>query len=195
MDNKELKFDKIYETFSPGLRSYLSRMAPSLDTDDLLQEVFEKINRELKNFKKQSSIKTWIYKIATHTAYDRFRSLSSKKYVYLKDTVPVETHGPDNGELCEKYVEPIDSQMIRKQMSSCVLDIVERLDDPYKSVLILKDLENFKNREIAHILQISLENVKMRLHRAREKLKKELELNCDFSHDKRNVFVCLPKQN
>ncbi|MBU2455499.1 MAG: RNA polymerase subunit sigma-24, partial [Proteobacteria bacterium] len=74
-------------------------------------------------------------------------------------------------------------------------DIVERLDDPYKSVLILKDLENFKNREIAHILQISLENVKMRLHRAREKLKKELELNCDFSHDKRNVFVCLPKQN
>ncbi len=193
MDNTELTFESIYESYSISLRNYLTRIIGSQETDDLIQDVFVKINRDLKNFKGLSSVKTWVYKIATHTAYDRLRTLSSKRQkncikplLIDENMLTSESHQHGNSEHCE-------NRMIRKQMSSCVLDVIETIEEPYKTVLVLKDLENFKNREIAQILKISLENVKVRLHRARKKLKIKLECKCDFSYDERNVFVCQPK--
>lgn len=195
MDNKELNVDTIYKTYSTGLRNYLSRMVPELSTDDLVQDAFEKINRELKNFRGQSSIKTWVYKIAINTAYDRLRALSSKKHIHGKKIKSIDIQMLNSEKPGNKHYESVESRVIRKQMDSCVIDIVETLEDSYKSVLILKELENFKDKEIAQILQISLNAVKMRLHRARKKLKKELERQCRFYHDERNVFVCLPKSD
>ena len=193
MKNKEQIFDDIYKAFSQGLRRYLARLAPDLDTEDLVQDVFEKISWELDTFRDKSSIKTWIYKIATHTAYDRLRRMAAKKRS-LPD-IPADPKGPGPGfeNLCDQYQEPLDNRVIRKEMSACVLDVVETLGEPYKTVLILKELEHFKSEEIANILQLSLETVKMRLYRARIKLREKLEQRCCFYHDERNVFVCLPK--
>jgi RNA polymerase sigma-70 factor (ECF subfamily) len=54
-------------------------------------------------------------------------------------------------------------------------------------------LQGLKNREIADVLDCSLDTVKIRLHRARKKLREALNTGCDFDHDERNVFVCEPK--
>ncbi len=193
MDNTELTFESIYESYSTNLKNYLARITGSQEADDLLQDVFVKINRDLKNFKGLSSVKTWVYKIATHTAYDRLRTLSSKKQkncinplLIGENMVISDFHQHNNSEHC-------DSKIIRKQMTSCVLDVIETIEEPYRTVIVLKDLEDFKNREIAQILQISLENVKIRLHRARKKLKMKLECKCNFFYDERNIFVCQPK--
>ena len=75
-------------------------------------------------------------------------------------------------------------------MSECVREYVDRLAPDYRTVLILSELEGFKNRKIADILDISLENVKVRLHRARASLKKELDNSCDFYHDKEGTLAC-----
>ncbi len=193
MDNTELTFESIYESYSTSLRSYLTRITGLQETDDLIQDIFVKINRNLKNFKGLSSVKTWVYKIATHTAYDRLRTLSSKGHKNCINPLLIDENMLTSEFYQHANLEHCESRMIRKQMSSCVLDVIETLEEPYRTVLVLKDLENFKNREISQILQISLENVKIRLHRARQKLKKKLECKCDFSYDERNVFVCLPK--
>ncbi len=60
-------------------------------------------------------------------------------------------------------------------------------------MLVLHELQGLKNREIAEVLDLSLDAVKIRLHRARVKLRAELNTGCDFSHDERNVFVCEEK--
>jgi len=61
-------------------------------------------------------------------------------------------------------------------------------------VIVLNDLEGFANKEIAEILRISLDNVKIRLHRARARLKKALQDGCDFYYTEGNTLACDRKQ-
>ena len=75
-------------------------------------------------------------------------------------------------------------------MSACVREYVDRLPPDHRTVLVLSELEGFKNREIADILQITLENVKVRLHRARARLKQELDDGCDFYHTEEGTLAC-----
>ena len=75
-------------------------------------------------------------------------------------------------------------------MSACVHEYVDRLPPDHRTVLILKEIEGFKNREIAEILQISLDNVKVRLHRARARLKQELDEGCDFYYNEDGSLAC-----
>jgi RNA polymerase sigma-70 factor (ECF subfamily) len=70
---------------------------------------------------------------------------------------------------------------------------MDLLPDTYRAVLILSDELEFDHREMAEILEISVENVKVRLHRARKKLKAILGEKCLFERDERAVLICLPK--
>ena len=83
-----------------------------------------------------------------------------------------------------------DRQLIRKEMSDCIREIVESLPENYRTVLILSEFEELADCQIAEVLDISLETVKIRLHRARAKLRKELERHCSFYRDERNELAC-----
>jgi len=86
-----------------------------------------------------------------------------------------------------------DQEFVRNEMSECVREYVEDLPPDYKAVIILSDFGGFKNREIADILQVSLDTVKIRLHRARANLKKKLDDGCNFYRNEQNVLACNPK--
>jgi RNA polymerase sigma-70 factor (ECF subfamily) len=75
-------------------------------------------------------------------------------------------------------------------MSACIDEFVARLPDNYKTVMVLSELEGFTNGEIAAILGLTLDTVKIRLHRARETLRKDLEAGCNFYRDERAEFAC-----
>jgi RNA polymerase sigma-70 factor (ECF subfamily) len=75
-------------------------------------------------------------------------------------------------------------------MSECVTEYIYRLSRDYRTVLILSEIEGFKNKEIAEILGVSLETVKIRLHRARAALKIELDEGCNFYHNEQNTLAC-----
>jgi RNA polymerase sigma-70 factor, ECF subfamily len=64
------------------------------------------------------------------------------------------------------------------------------LPDDYRQVVLLHDVEGLTNAEIAEMLGRSLDAVKIRLHRARQKLQATLAASCDFSHDERSVLLC-----
>ncbi len=88
----------------------------------------------------------------------------------------------------------VETSVIRDEMKECIRGIVEKLPENYRTVLILGDFEALRNDEIGEILGISIETVKIRLHRARSRLKEELEKNCQFYRDERNEFACDRKQ-
>jgi RNA polymerase sigma-70 factor (ECF subfamily) len=71
-----------------------------------------------------------------------------------------------------------------------VREFIDKLPPDYKTVILLSEIEGFKNKEIADILQISLENVKIRLHRARAGLKKELDNGCDLYQNEQGTLAC-----
>jgi len=180
---------EIYEEFQPKIVHYLSRLLGNQDAEDIAQEVFAKVSRGLESFKGQSKLSTWIYRIATNTAIDKLRSASFKRSSENASLID-ETIVEDRNDSLGHTPPPIDRKVIRKEMSQCVREYIDRLSGDYRTVLVLSELEGFKNREIADILEISLENVKVRLHRARAGLKKELDDGCDFYHNEEGTLAC-----
>jgi len=185
----KMDFQEIYIEFQPKILHYLSRMLGPEEAEDVAQDVFEKVNRSLDGFKGQAKLSTWIYRIATNTAIDRLRSAAfkrSSKQAALEETAGTQAKNTWTGQAQSS----IDQKVIRKEMSECVREYIDRLPPDYSTILILSEIEGFKNKEIAEILQISLENTKARLHRARVRLKKELDDGCDFYHNGDGTLAC-----
>ena len=184
-----MEFEEIYEEFHPKILNYISRLMGPNEAEDTAQVVFAKVSRGLDSFKGQSKLSTWIYRIATNTAIDKLRSPAHRHasgQIPLEDSTAVE----NTTSKITRSQTPIDQKIIRKEMSDCVRDYVDRLPPDYRTVLVLSELEGFKNKEIADILQITLENVKVRLHRARARLKQELDDGCDFYHTEEGTLAC-----
>ena len=184
-----MDFDEIYVELQPKINNYLTRLLGNQDVEDSVQEVFTKVSSSLANFKGQSKISTWVYRIATNTAIDKLRSPASRQksgQAPLEDNPGVQI----TASTATQSDTPTDQKIIRKEMSECVREYVDRLPPDYRTVLILKELEGFKNREIADILQITLENVKVRLHRARARLKQELDNGCEFYQNDDGALAC-----
>jgi len=80
-------------------------------------------------------------------------------------------------------------------MGECVQLYFKELSNSYRAVILLHDMEGMTNQEIADMLEISLDTAKIRLHRARKKLRNILEDVCHFYTDERGVLVCEPKNN
>lgn len=184
-----MEFEEIYEDFQPKILNYLARLIGPNEAEDTAQEVFARVSRGLESFKGQSKLSTWVYRIATNTAIDKLRSSGHKHtagQIPLDDGAGIENTTPKIG----SPDTPTDQKVIRKEMSDCVREYVDRLRPDHRTVLVLKELEGFKNREIADILDISLENVKVRLHRARARLKQELAVGCDFYLNDEGALAC-----
>lgn len=185
MTDGEPDFHKIHDDFRPRIRRYLSRLVSEDEADDLTQEVFVKVSRGLPGYKGDSQLSTWIYRIATNAAMDRLRSPA-----YRKEAVSEE----DPRESAVKHEgPPVDQQLVRDEMNRCIRDVVDTLPPAYKTVIVLSEIKELKNQEIAGILGVSVDAVKIRLHRARARLKKDLEGKCQFYRDERNEFACEPK--
>ncbi len=193
MNDTSLEFQSIYSSYRQKIHSYLERLVGKDEAEDLSQEVFIKVNQGLKNFKGESKLLTWIYRIATNCAWDKLRNqsfLHNKRIKSLSDSEkdPIK---PESQNIFSKEKEPsLDRQVVRKEMNVCIQDFIERLSPNYKSVIVLSELEGLKNQEIAEILGVSLGTVKIRLHRARERLKRDFEEGCNFYHDDRSELGC-----
>ena len=193
MQKSELEFSTIYDQFNEKIRRYLERLVGKNDADDLTQEVFLKIDKGLKDFEEKSSLSTWIYRIATNTALDKTRSRSRQndKMVMLDKS----DDGPEAENLCiEETSLSAEREAIKNEMNECIREFVDRLPMDYRTVIILSEMKDLKNQEIADILGVSLETAKIRLHRARVKLKEIFEAGCDFYHDESGKLACDRKQ-
>ncbi len=183
-------FHKIYSEYYPKIVGYLRRIVGESEAEDVAQETFVKVSRALDGFRKDSRLSTWIYRIATNTAMDHLRSRSSLKKAPGEPLEEEEHEAEDKNIWTGESRPSLETSLIRGQMSDCIRGIVEKLPPNYRVVITLSELEELTNNEIAEILQVSLDTAKIRLHRARTKLKTELEAQCSFYHDERNELAC-----
>jgi RNA polymerase sigma-70 factor (ECF subfamily) len=201
-DNKtgdDLDFHSIYKTFHPKIVRYLAHMVGWRYAEDLTQEVFVKVSQALKTFKGESQVSTWIYRIATNSALDKLRSPSFRQRG--QKSFSGESIGEGEIEMMDKNAwtgektPSIETSVIRKEMNECIRGVVEKLPENYRTVVALSELEGLRDDEIAEILGISIHTAKIRLHRARARLKKDLEARCNFYRDERNEFACEVKSS
>lgn len=179
-------FDSIYKEFQPKINRYLSNLICENDALDLTQTVFLKVSQSLDSFRGESSLSTWIYRIATNTAHDHaLSSLSKQKGAeQLFDDDGSIDDLPDTG------FPGTERDYIRQEMNSCIRGVIDQLPENYRTVLLLSEFEELTNSAIAAILDISIDTVKIRLHRARTALRKAMECQCNLYHDERSEIMC-----
>jgi RNA polymerase sigma-70 factor (ECF subfamily) len=176
MSHDELDFQSIHETFRPKIHRYLSRLVGEDDAEDLTQEVFVKVSRALSTFRGESQLSTWIYRIATNAAIDKMRAPSFQQDSQ-NDSVDDMDEIRDEETWSEGTPTP-EQQLVRKDMYECFGNFMQNLPANYRTVVALSELGELTNQEIAEILGLSLDTVKIRLHRGRARLFKELKAYC-----------------
>lgn len=193
MSDIELEFEIIHDTFRPKIYRYLSRMVGEHEAEDLTQDVFLKVNQALGNFKGESKLSTWLYRIATNAAIDKLRSPSfqraAQELVLNESSDDHEVGNAKKSALTGEKNPLVEQNLVRLEMNQCIRDFIEKLPEIYRTVLVLGELEGLENKEIADILGVSLGTVKIRIHRAREKLKNELVQHCDSNWIVENEFL------
>jgi RNA polymerase sigma-70 factor (ECF subfamily) len=190
-------FKSVHDTFRPNVLRYLTRLVGESDAEDVTQSVMLKISDGLPGFRGESSLATWIYRVATNAALDRLRSAKARQTDRL---VPIEeATRDDESELeglhtvVQAQAPSVEAAAMRTEMSACIRDFVDRLPESYKTVIVLSEIEGLKLSEIAAVLDMSLETVKIRLHRGRARLRANLQTGCDFYRDGGNELACDPK--
>ena len=190
-DDPELRFQQVYDEYHAKIFRYLARIVGQSEAEDLTQEVFVKVGQALETFRGESQLSTWIYRIATNAAMDRLRQPSVRHGG--EKLLPVESIAEIKADqdIRTGELKPSTEQgLIRTEMNGCIREIIQKLPEQYRSVIVLSELEDLKDSEIAEILGLSLQTAKVRLHRARARLRKELSAACVFYRDERNELAC-----
>ncbi len=177
-----MEFFEIYDQHHKRVRNFiLASVRDEWAADDLTEETFIRVQKNLNTLKDSSKLASWIFRIAHNLCQDHFRlkGASSNKY--------------ELNEGKDVFKEAmIQKRLEQREMSSCVQDVVSLLPESFRSVITLFDIAELSHREIAEILEISIANVKVRLYRARKELRALLEKRCAFEIDERGVLVCEP---
>jgi RNA polymerase sigma-70 factor, ECF subfamily len=147
------------------------------DAADTTQEVFIKVFRGIKRFNGQASLKTWIYRIAIHEASNQRRWWYRHKRREYSMESPMDPQADDSTRLQDTLVDAHESpfeQFAHEEVRAAVEAELKQVQEPYRTTLILRDIEGLSYEEIADVLQVSLGTVKSRLIRGREALRKRL---------------------
>ena len=131
------------------------------DADDIAQEVFIKVYKNLGSFNKKAKFSTWLYRIAVNTTYNHLKK--EERYVpsgYRKDS--------------DVFKKTSLTNLERKELQELIRKSIERLPFKYRTVIVLKEIEGLSYKDIAKSLCCRIGTVESRLFRARSMLKKIL---------------------
>ncbi len=164
------KFKHIWNEFSSELYKYInSKVKSKYDTEDILQDVFVKIYKNIDKVDELSKVKSWIYKITKNTIIDYYRK---KKDISVDINKLKESLDADNG-----------SDNMNEEISKCLEKMIFELPDKYQEAIELYDMKGMKHKDISEKLDVTVSCSKMRIQRAKAKLKKILLECCDFEID------------
>src|SRR5512140_451037 len=144
------------------------------DAADTTQEVFLKVFRGMKHFNGGSSLKTWLYRIAVHEASNRKRWWFRHK-AKESSMEPEETElGGIKDTLVDRGESPLET-IAHHELAALVENELRHVNEPYRTTVVLRDIEELSYEEIAEIMDTTLGTVKSRLTRGRDALKKRLQ--------------------
>lgn len=165
------------------LRPYVARrVASASDVDDILQEIFLRMQRGVTALREAERFGGWIYRIAQHVIVDRARARAREPVLGVAE--PPEPP--------QELVDESDD--LHAALGECVAMFVARLPDSYREAITLTELEGLTQKDAAELLGVSLSGMKSRVQRGREKLREMFHEVCQVSLDCRGRVVgCEPR--
>jgi RNA polymerase sigma-70 factor (ECF subfamily) len=142
------------------------------DAQDAVQEAFIRAFKSIRTFEERAQLHTWLHRIVVNTALMKLRERRRKPEESIDDLLP--TYLADGHQTTESR-EWSDAVLERKETAVLVREAIAMLPEPYRLVLVLRDLEERDTAKTAAILETSANVVKVRLHRARQALRTLLD--------------------
>ena len=166
-------FEQFVRLFERRVRGLLSRLlSDERDVEEATQDTFVQAWRNLSRFRGDAAAFTWLYRIAVNEALQRARRGRLETRSLDDDLLDVleYQHGAPSAR-----PRPPDQVAEARETQAFLLDRVRRLPIDFRAPLVLRDIEGWSNQEVAEILDLSLAATKSRIHRARMRLRQELE--------------------
>ena len=165
-------FTELVELFSERIYNLGLRILKNPDdAADMLQETFIAVYEKIDSFDGRSNFFTWLYRIATNFALMKLRK--GKRTIYTDQDMEDQFDDPEKMQIHEWQDLPLQD-MLNNEFRKHLDNAIDQLPEIYRSVFVIRDLENMSIKETSHILGITESNVKIRLKRARVYLREEL---------------------
>jgi RNA polymerase sigma-70 factor (ECF subfamily) len=173
----------VWKEFNSALRSFiLKRVHDEEIAEDILQDTFIKIHRNLGNLKDEGKLRQWLYQVTRNTIMDHFRSHRATEAL------------PDD--VAEMPAETDSGQDVSAELGPCVKALMERLPGKDREAIEMTEFKGLSQKEISERLEMSFSGAKSRVQRARTKLKKLLEECCSFDRDRHgNILDYEPRSD
>ena len=182
----EADAQEIWQQIHNGLRAFIAkRVANEAEVDDIVQDVWLKMQRGLDGLKDQSRLISWIYQIARHAIIDHYRAPGRRREMPAGLAADLEAHQSAS----TRTTASEDSGQLRTELAGCLRPMIERLSGEYRQAVILVDLEGLAQQEAATQLGLSLSGMKSRVQRGRRQLKGMLEACCTIELNQRRGVV------
>lgn len=169
----EEAYEALIRQFQQPVYSLVCRLLDDpADACDVVQEVFLKIFRKVGSFRGESSLKTWIYRIAVNEAFNQQRWFNRhrRQEVELEGT----REAPGFGyRIPDRRPSPYD-HVVEMEQHAMIEAALARMNPSFRAAVVLRDIEELSYEEIAEILQVALGTVKSRIQRGREALRRDL---------------------
>nr|WP_275984042.1 RNA polymerase sigma factor SigW [Paenibacillus hamazuiensis] len=147
-------------------------MGNAQEAEDVVQETFLRVYSNLERYDETQKFSTWIYRIATNLCIDRLRK---RRTTYSLDAEMPEGEGSDWYSLMPSNEDTPEKQVIVSETQQQIRESIDTLPEKYKSIVILRYLQDMSLQEISEVLTMPITTIKTRLHRGREFLRKKLE--------------------
>lgn len=134
------------------------------EAEDVMQDAYVRAFRELAGFRGEARFSTWLTKIACYEALARARK--RRRLVPIEGGEPADSPTPESGP---------EREMGNRELQTVLRDAVEVLPDPLRTVFCLREVEGLSTEQTADLLGLTIENVRVRLHRAKRSLRETLD--------------------
>jgi RNA polymerase sigma-70 factor (ECF subfamily) len=169
-------YDQFVRAHSPRMLAVTRRILNSEeDAKDAVQDAFVSAFRGLPNFAGGSLLSTWLHRIAVNSALMKLRTRKRKPERSIETLLPQYLEDGHHVEQFQEWNLPVDKKMMRAETCAVVRQCIAELPDNYRTILILRDIEELDTDETAERLGVTPNAVKIRLHRARQALRTLLD--------------------
>lgn len=172
-------FDRFVETYRSKIFQYSYMMCGHReDAEEVAQETLLKVFQSLDQLREPERLKAWVFTIARNACYMKRRKsvFAPRHELSLEELLPV-----TSGDGSERRIQIADwgalpdTEVLRKELREELDRAIGELPDIYRSVIMLRDIEELSTEDAAEVLGVSIEVIKTRLHRARLSLRQKLD--------------------
>ena len=168
---KDGAYESMVRAFGPRLHATVRRLlANDEDARDALQETFLSAFKAIDRFDGNSRLYTWLHRIATNAALMRLRTKSRKPEDSIEDLLPTFKTDGHHKKSPRSWSTPLNKAQVT-EARELVRTTIDKLPESYRTVLVLRDIDQLDTARVAEVLEITPNAVKVRLHRARQALR------------------------